>query len=390
MLDGDNGKDTLLAGSGDDKLYGGNDADLLDGGAGADLLDGSNGADELFAGESNDKLYGGNDGDLLAAGAGDDLIDGDNGTDIIIAGSGNDAIAAGNDADFVDAGSGNDSIDTSNGSDFIAGGKGNDQISAGHDSDVIAFNRGDGQDTFMPQDWQQDTVSLGGGIRYADLSLAKAGNDLILRTGLSDQITFKDWYSGSHGQRKNVTRLQMITAATGGDFNASSTDRLINRQAVQLDFGKLVGTFDAARASNSNLNTGWALSAASLSTAYVSGSNTQAIGGDLAWRYATLNDAGGAIGTTSLGQEASYGNLNAASVRSAMSGMGSLRNWTQNMPTPINPWLALQAGISLIVEQPAGANPTLTPVQALMQDQLVMQGLGAQAQATGRARPTWA
>ncbi len=385
LLDGDNGKDTLLAGSGDDKLYGGNDADILDGGAAADLLDGSNGEDQLFAGEGNDKLYGGNDSDVLAAGAGDDIIDGDNGTDIIIAGAGNDSITAGNDGDFIDAGSGNDSIDTSNGADFIAGGKGNDQISAGHDSDVIAFNRGDGQDTFITQDWQSDTVSLGGGIRYADMSLAKIGNDLILRTGGGtsggDQISFKDWYAGSNKQRNNVSRLQLMTAATGGDYNAGSTDKLLNKQAIQLDFAKLVAAFDAARASNASNANGWIFTSASLNTAYVSGSNTQAIGGDLAWRYATLNSASS--------QEANYGNLNAAGVRSAMNGMGNMSNWTSNMPTPVNPWIALQAGISLIVEQPTGANPTLTPIIPLTQDQLIMQGLGAQAQATGQARPSW-
>jgi Ca2+-binding RTX toxin-like protein len=383
-LGGDNGKDTLLAGSGDDKLYGGNDADILDAGSGADLLIGDNGEDQLFAGDGNDTLYGGNDSDLLAAGAGNDLIDGDNGADIIIAGAGADTITAGNDGDFVDAGSGNDSIDTGNGADFIAGGKGADTISAGHDSDVIAFNRGDGQDTLITQDWQQDTLSLGGGIRYADLSLAKAGNNLILRTGSGDEIVFKDWYQGSSGQRNNVSRLQMITAATGGDYNASSTDRLRNKQAVQLDFIKLVNAFDSARASNAALSNGWAMTSASLNTAYLSGSNTQAIGGDLAWRYATLASSDAATG-----QEASYGNLNAAGVRSAMSGMGSLRAWTQNTPALVNPWIAMQAGLSLIGELPTGANPTLTPVQALTQDQLIGAALASQQQITGVARPSW-
>ena len=378
---GSNGNDTLTGSRADDRMDGGNGDDTIYGRSGNDILWGGNAQDRLFGEGGNDQLWGGNGDDWLQGGAGNDLIDGDNGADIIIAGSGNDIITSGNDGDFVDAGSGNDVIDTGNGSDFIAGGKGNDQISAGHDSDVIAFNRGDGQDTFVTQDWHSDTLSLGGGIKYSDLSLAKTGNDLILRIGQGDQITFKDWYTGSNGQRKNASRLQMVTAATGGDFNASSTDKLLNKQAVGFDFAKLVSAFDAARAGNNASANGWTVSNASLNTAYVSGSNTQAIGGDLAWRYATLNSAAT--------QEASYGNLNAAGARLAMNGMGALANWTQNIPTPINPWIAMQAGISLIVEQPTGANPTLTPIIPLTQDQLIMQGLGAQAQAAGQARPSW-
>ncbi len=398
-LGGDNGRDTLLAGSGDDKLYGGNDADILDAGSGNDLLIGDNGADQLFAGEGNDTLYGGNDVDVLAAGAGNDIIDGDNGADLIIAGSGADSITSGNDGDFVDAGSGADVIVTDNGADFIAGGKGNDQINAGHDSDVIAFNRGDGQDTLAAGDWQQDTLSMGG-IRYSEISLKKSGNHLIVDMGQGDQITLADWYASTSNQKKGLKTLQLITE--GADYDATSSDRLYKNKVVSLDMLKLVSAFDQARAaagSNSALNTGaagWSVTSnanAALNTSYLRASNTQAIGGDLAWRYATLNT--GAIATLQgTGSEASYGNLTAAGVRSAMNGMGSWQNWTSNASAStsgfVNPWIAMQAGISLIVEQPTGANPTLTPVQALTQDQLISQALGVQQQLTGASRPGWA
>lgn len=68
---------------------------------------------------------------------------------------------------------------------------------------------------------------------------------------------------------------------------------------------------------------------------------------------------------------------------------GSLSSWTQLLPAPVDPWIALQAGISLISEQPTGANPTLVPIAPLLQDQLIMQALGSQAQVTGQSQPGW-
>jgi trimeric autotransporter adhesin len=378
VLDGDNGSDVLLGGAGNDQLYAGNDSDTLDGGSGNDLLDGGNGEDELWAGDGNDTVASGNDSDLLATGAGDDNIVSDNGADVIVAGTGNDTISTGNDGDFVDAGAGNDSIVTDNGADFIAAGKGNDTINAGQDQDVMAFNRGDGQDTILSQDNQQDTLSLGGGIRYADLSLSKAGNDLVLSMGQGDQVTIKDWYLGSNNARKNINKLQMVTASAGGDYNASSTDRLVNKKVVAFDFGALVQRFDQARAANPSLGN-WSV-APSLSATYVQGSDTSAIGGDLSYRYATVYN-----------QSAGYGDLDWKAVRSRMAGLGS-NNWqTLSVSTTplVNPWVALQAGTSLIVEQPTGASPPITTVPALTQDQLVIAAMGAQQQVTGQARPGW-
>jgi trimeric autotransporter adhesin len=378
LLDGENGSDVLLGGAGNDLLYGGNEADTLDGGAGNDMLDGGNGEDELWAGAGNDTLYGGNDSDLLAAGAGDDTLTGDNGADVIVAGSGNDVISSGNDNDFIDAGAGNDSIDAGNGNDFIAGGKGNDTITAGLGDDLLAFNRGDGQDTILTQDGQQDTISLGAGIRYADLKLKKSGNDLILDVGQGDQITMKDWYAALPGNRKNVARLQVVTE--GGDFNAASADRLLNKKVVDFDFLKMATAFDQARAANPAL-TEWSAQP-SLSAAYLQGSSTQAIGGDLAYRYATLN--------SSSTEGASYGDLDWKAVRTRVQNLnGSLQTLTAPVASAINPWVALQAGTSLIVEQPTGASSPITPVAALTQDQLVIAALGAQAQISDQSQVSW-
>jgi Ca2+-binding RTX toxin-like protein len=379
-LDGEKGSDTLLGGAGDDTLYGNSDLDILDGGTGNDYLDGGDAQDEIWAGDGNDTLLGGTGSDLLAGGAGDDTITGDTGLDIVVGGSGNDVISSGIDNDFIDAGSGNDTIDAGLANDFIAAGKGNDSIIAGAGIDVLAFNKGDGMDTVQTQDTQTDVLSLGGGIKYADLKLSKVGNDLILGLGVGDQMLFKDWYSGVAGIRNNVNRLQMITASTGGDFDANSADKLVNRKVVIFDFLKIVQGFDTARVSNPALSQ-WSVTP-SLNTAYLSGSNTQAMSGDLAYRYATLNDANTSAST--------YGDFdwNAILTRAATIG-NTLQTLSTAAIAPINPWVALQAGTSLIVEQPTGASPSIQVQAPLTQDQLVIAALTAQQAATGLAKPAW-
>jgi VCBS repeat-containing protein len=378
VLYGGNGNDALFGEAGADKLYGGNGNDSLYGGYGNDLLDGGNGEDELWGGAGNDSVNGGNDGDLLATGAGDDSIIGDNGADVVIAGAGNDSIDAGNDGDFIDAGTGNDSIAAGSGADFIAGGKGNDTIDAGQDQDVIAFNRGDGQDTLLSMDNQQDTLSLGGGIRYADMTLSKSGNDLVLGLGQGDQVTMKDWYLTGN-LRKNISKLQMVTASSGGDYSASSADHLLNKKVVSFDFAALVLRFDQARLGNPSL-ANWS-TASSMNASYLQGSNTIAIGGDLSYLYATGYSQAGA-----------YGDLDWKAVRSRLEGLSGKNGQTLSTSTAasaVNPWIALQAGTNLVVEQATGATLPIITQAPLTQEQLVIAALGAQQQITGQAKPSW-
>jgi VCBS repeat-containing protein/YD repeat-containing protein len=364
LLDGNNGRDILVGGKGNDQLLGGNDNDVLDGGAGNDVLDGGNGADELYAGDGDDTLDGGNDADLLAGGAGNDTLLGGNGQDVIVAGAGNDRVDGGNDADFVDAGAGDDVIIVGNGADFVAGGKGNDTLDLGNDKDVIAINRGDGADTVLPFSWQQDTVSLGNGIRYADLALRKSGNNLVLDLGAGDSLTFKDWYGAT--ESRNLGTLQVVTAA-GGDYDAASSDRVRNRKVVAFDFGQLVSRFDAARAANPSL-TSWSM-AGSLDASYKSGSNTLAIGGDMTWRYAMTG---------------SYGDLDANAVRARLNGFGGDSWQTFSASTTVNPWTALQAGISLLADRTVGLPSPLMPMAAPNPTDLTNAALTA-----GTQRPSW-
>jgi Ca2+-binding RTX toxin-like protein len=380
ILMGENGRDILLGGAGDDNLWVGEDHDLLDAGSGNDLLQGGNGGDELWAGAGDDILYGGNDGGLLAAGDGSDFIAGGNGSDVIVAGNGDDTIASGGSNDFIDAGAGIDIIDAGNGDDFIVGGKGDDTLYAGHGNDVIVFNRGDGADTIVSPDWQQDTLSLGGGIRYADITLSKSGSDLILGLGHGDQITLKAWYDASSGQNDKLARLQLLTASTGGDYDPSSEDLLLNDQVLVFDLSALASQFDQWRMGNANLTT-WSAEW-EMRSAYLSGSDTQAIGGDLAYRYALFNDANS--------QMVGYGDFDWKAVQNQMSDMGVIvKSLTASTFLSVNPWVALQAGTSLILEEPTGASLPINLRPPLTQDELLALAMNTQQQLTGQNRPSW-
>jgi len=76
--------------------------------------------------------------------------------------------------------------------------------------------------------------------------------------------------------------LQVIAEAMT-DFVAGGTDPLRDQAIEQFNFADLVGAFDAARAANSSLNS-WALVGA-LTNAQLAGSDSAALGGDLAYQY---------------------------------------------------------------------------------------------------------
>jgi Ca2+-binding RTX toxin-like protein len=314
FIAGSNKSDTVTGGRNDDTLAGGNGSDTLDGGTGNDILYGDNGADMIYGAGGNDAVHAGNDSDYVYAGSGDDRIRADNGNDVIQVGTGNDVVDTGNGNDLVDGGNGNDVITTGNGRDWIAGGKGNDMIDAGFDRNLFAFNRGDGADTIRNSRNGKDTISIGMGVRYADLTLAKSGTDLVFGVGEDESITLKDWYVNPGNQ--GVGRLQMVTAADGGDYDAASSDKTKNRKVELYDFGKLVQRFDAVRNATPAINQ-WAMMNGLLE-AHLSGSDTAAIGADLSYQYAVAGNLTG-VGLGIAGDILSSGNFNSTTPQALQS-----------------------------------------------------------------------
>ena len=309
LITGNSGSNTLVGAAGNDRLDPGSaGTDVLQGGTGDDVYvltrstgititeNASEGIDRVEAtvaatlGSNIEVLF--LTGTAAINGTGNtlaNLLRGNSGINVLAGGGGNDIIEGGVGADTLsntagknlfNGGADNDTITGNSGNELFIGGTGNDTLTTGAGADIIAFNRGDGQDTVNASTTKDNTVALGGGILYADLLFKKTGNDLILVTGAAEQVTFKDYYLGS--TNRSVDKLQVVLEGWS-DYNAGSGNVLNNKKLATFNFGNLVAAFDAALVVTPTL-TQWALTNALLAN-HLGGSDTAAIGGDLAYQY---------------------------------------------------------------------------------------------------------
>jgi hypothetical protein len=223
---GANVEDLTLTGSSSINGTGNTLSNALAGNAAANVLSCSEGNDLAWGAAGNDTLAGGNGNDVLQGGDGNDTISDTTGNNVL------------------DGGLGADTLTGASGGEILIGGRGDDTITAGSGADVFAFNKGDGRDTIVPTAGADDTLSLGGGIRFADLGLRNVGSDLLLDAG-TEQVTIKDWYAAASNHR--IAQLQMVTDAST-DYLSSSTDSMRNRRVARFDFAQVVAGFDAALA----------------------------------------------------------------------------------------------------------------------------------------------
>lgn len=258
-----NGQSNLIMGmGGNDNLSGGNGGnDILQGGAGIDYLDASG---WYVPQRFNRVLDGGDDNDTLRSiyyGLGEyqsnDLLVGGKGSDVLYAGA--------YEPSYEEDGSVYPEYFGSTG------------------YDILTYNAGDGQDMVYAGGGAKLTLSLGGGIEYSNLAFHKSGSDLVLETGGTDSITFYNWYETvPYADTKSVLNLQVIAEAMN-DFAPGGSDVLRDNKIETFSFIGLVNRFDQALAANSSL-TSWELTNALLDS-HLSGSDTDAIGGDLAYQY---------------------------------------------------------------------------------------------------------
>ncbi|ROH88427.1 calcium-binding protein [Pseudomethylobacillus aquaticus] len=236
------------------------------------------------------KDYGGSANIAVTTGAGNDVLQLYAGNHIINAGAGDDNISFGNGKAVIYVGDGNDIVTSGSGNSLLIGARGNDTFTTGNGFDVISFNKGDGQDIINASVGADNTLSLGGSIDYSELSLSKVGSSLILKVGDSDQLTFKDWYLAT--SNKSIVSLQVITDSLV-DFELSGTDALRNNKVEIFNFASLVSQFDADIATNSVNATNWSLTDQRLVNHLQSGSDTEVVGGDLAYLYGINGSLGG-------------------------------------------------------------------------------------------------
>ncbi|MBK9160736.1 MAG: tandem-95 repeat protein [Nitrosomonadales bacterium] len=301
--------------------------DEIDGTEGNDTIKALAGEDWVSGDSGDDVLVGGTDDDYLIGGTGSDILNGGSGWDTLYADrsysdSGNDLLAGGADGDGLNASISND---------LLIGGAGNDDVIGDDGNDVVLFNRGDGNDWYgsnysengVTLAERTDTVSLGGGIAYADMSFERdAWDGLILNLGNGESIYFESWFDASWQDNKAISTLQVITEAMSG-FDPNSSDPLLNRRVQQFDFVGLANRFEAAQTADPSI-TSWQLGP-HLADFSLGGSDTAAIGGDMAYLYgkngnldglsetelrAQLNDAGFGTANQTLTKTNSMGVFN--------------------------------------------------------------------------------
>lgn len=306
-LIGNSGVNTLNGGGGDDVLDGGLNRDTMAGGTGDDTYVVDNPGDKVTenANEGFDTVrssvaytlpsnvenlllvgaaaingtgngaanavFGNAQANNLTGAGGNDLLQGLDGADGLGDTSGN---------AMLDGGAGNDTLTGGSGRELLIGGFGTDILNTGSGADVIAFNRGDGLDLVNRSSGSDNTLSLGGGLRYADLVLMRTGSQLQVEVSPSDHIIFADWYVGS--SYRSVARLQVVAESMDG-YDPASPDALLDHKLQTFDFRALVSYFDQERAANPGIDRWSAMHR--LLDVHLAGSDYDALGGDLAYQY---------------------------------------------------------------------------------------------------------
>jgi len=310
-INGTSGNDTILRYgrpdyinglAGNDVLLGGGANDTLDGGLGSDTLYGEDGNDTLIAGAGESKnaavsnsLYGGAGDDLLISSGKTDFLYGGSGNDILLGGGGRDWLEETGGNNLMSGSSGVDTIWMGSEKDLVIGGAGNDLLDGDRGADgirgqdILMFNKSDGKDS-VARLGSGSTISIGGGTLYSNLSLEMQGATLRLKTASSHYISLSDWY-GSPGN-KAVTTLQIVIEGTR-DYKPTSSNPMLNQKVQVFDFLGLVAAFDAARATGKTFNV-----ANNLATYRIGGSDTEMIGGAIAYQYART----GSLGTLTYSQ----------------------------------------------------------------------------------------
>ncbi|WP_425038879.1 calcium-binding protein [Primorskyibacter sp. S187A] len=224
-LRGEAGSNELDGGSGNDKLYGGTGAETITGGSGDDTLVGNGAADRLNGETGDDVLYGSDGNDTLDGRDGADWLSGGNQADLVLGREGNDTMRGGNADDRLYGGNDNDLIAGNNGADQLFGGSGNDRLFGGGGNDQITggtgrdtMGGGDGVDVFI-FNTVSESPHTSARDRIVDFT---AGVDKIDLSGLADDLTFVESYSGTGGEvlySETVGRLYVDIDGDGWDLS---------------------------------------------------------------------------------------------------------------------------------------------------------------------------
>ena len=186
-----------------------------DGTAGDDTLNGFYGSANRINGlAGNDVITGGMMADILNGDAGNDTLRGRGGDNILNGGAGNDTLSA------------------DEGADTLAGGTGDDILDGGAGGDTYLFNKGDGADTIAEADlWlntEADKLLLGAGIKAADTTLSRRGDDVILKFNATDSVRMRAYANQS-------TRIESVQFADSTMWDYATIASKINYEGTAKD-----------------------------------------------------------------------------------------------------------------------------------------------------------
>ena len=359
----------------------------------SDYFAGTDGNDSVTALAGDDGVHGGAGNDMLLGGAGHDVLTGDGGSDILSGGTGDDEIEG--DGDYVDmandllaGGEGEDYIEASISNDLLIGGPGDDDLSGDDGNDVLLFNRGDGNEWYysnwsengVPLEQRTDTVSLGRGIAYADLSFSRDWDDLILNTGDGESITFSNWFDASWQDNKAIGTLQVIAEGMA-DYDPNSADPLLRRRVQQFDFVGLANRFEADLAADPTI-VEWQI-APHLTNFSLGASDTSAIGGDMAYLYGKNGNLDGLTEAELRAQlgDVAFGTASQYLTKTALASGGSVfddvdfihgdsltYSATLAAGAPLPAWLAFDAASGTFSGTPANSDAGVLSVAVVATD----------------------
>ncbi|MGH9894286.1 MAG: calcium-binding protein, partial [bacterium] len=295
-----------------DTLYGLTSADSITGLGGNDTVYALGGNDIVDGGAGNDRLEGGNGDDALAGGAGDDMLIGGEGTDLLHGESANDTLdgGAGNDIYRFGRGSG---LDTVRDADSTAGNVDVIRLDAdilppdvrvSRDQWNLYLTINGTDDKLILEDWFQDDASKVEHVEFADGTvwdvaalLTKAStptedSDYLAGTSSADTLLGLGGDDQLYGDAGN----DILGGGAGTDtlYGGSGNDVYLfgrgDGQDLIYDYDATPGNIDTVRL------TSWSLTNALLDF-HLGGSDTEALGGDLAYQYGKTGTLAG-LGVT--------------------------------------------------------------------------------------------
>ncbi len=177
-----------------DTLYGTSTREFFDAGEGNNILFGNGGQDVMLAGNGNTIAYGGSQDDTFFFGNGNNTIYANDGNNRITVGNGKNTLFGGSGNDVIISGSGDDLIYANDGNNVISAGAGDNTVYSGSGADRFILNpKGN---TSIIGFGSNDRISLGGGLKFTNLTLKQVGADTVLSVGTTPIATLK-WTQSS-------------------------------------------------------------------------------------------------------------------------------------------------------------------------------------------------